>query len=289
MDYEVQVATDLLEGPLHSFDPTLPAQVDIHATENPILSREVIERLEKAVGLASYMHGSPDSVTHQGVFDLLSSEYVLADQEYGADAAEALGKGFNLPVDYMARDPIALLNHGGDLINLAEATRHEQAASRLTTQRIELSLNRIGVTQKPARSHLNTSLEVDFMRLARLADTWIPLPTYDGFKPSEKPRRYRPLYQKVHGCVNRSLVELWREFLVFFIPTVLLCRVFTHFTVIGWTTKSGKPQGRQLFDARDDRGGCPLNPKDRKEFTQRIREEWGAITNASLQDICVMI
>ena len=288
-DYDVQIAVDLTEGPPHSCDPSNPEQIENPATREPTLTQDAQERLKKAVGLASWMHDSPGSLSQEDLYHLLVSAYVLADDEYGSDAAEALGKGFKLPVESMSRDPKALLKHGGDLIHLAEATRLDQAATRLTLQRIELSLNRLGVSGSSPRALLSSSLQVDFARLSRLAMTGIPLPTYEGFKPTGKPREYRPLYKKVHGCVNRSLVELWREFLVFFIPTVLLCRVFTHFTVIGWTTKSGKPQGRQLFDARDDRGGSPLNPRDRKTFTERIREEWGPITNASLADICNMI
>jgi hypothetical protein len=62
-----------------------------------------------------------------------------------------------------------------------------------------------------------------------------------------------------------------------------------HFTPIGWTTKEGNPDGRNLFDAKDARGASPLNPVDKEQYTEDIRSEWGNISNADLPSICRMI
>ena len=94
----------------------------------------------------------------------------------------------------------------------------------------------------------------------------------------------------MHNGVNRSLIDLFRSHLVLLLPTIFLARLsLIHFTPIGWTTKEGNADERNLFDAKDSRGASPLNPGDKEAYTDDIRAEWGCITHADLAIICKMI
>jgi hypothetical protein len=222
--------------------------------------------------------------------DMLREAYSLADLDFGISEAVSAGQGYELPLPTMMRDLDDLVLCEGDLCCLAEKNFRERAPSRLNIERIHNSLHRLGVDGTPLASKLSETERVDFVRLCRLADEGIPLATYDEFTASTKPRKLRDLYVQVSECVNRSLYKLWEEFLVLMVPTIVLIHLaIVHFTPIGWTTKPGTFEGRQLFDAKDTRGGYPLNPTDKVAYTDYIRHEWGCIQNADLNEICTMI
>ena len=289
LDYDVPIAVDLTSGHQYTTDPS-PSIAQTPDLLLPIsLPPTMVEQIERALALAMILHGTDTLIQKPHLQSLFTEAYTLADQDYGVGEAVAAGKGYVLPTGDLLRDSKALLQCNGDLAQMAQTTREEQAPVRLTPHRIDLSLDRPDVHGSIPRSSLHPELLLDFVRLYRLASSGIPLPTYDGFTPNGGPGKIRPLYKQVHSCVNRSLVDLWKDSLVFLIPTALVCRVLCHYTTIGWTTKSGKKQGRQLFDAKDSSNGSPLNPTDRKSFTERLRDEWGPIENASLSDICKMI
>jgi hypothetical protein len=219
---------------------------------------------------------------------------MVADHDFGIQAAIDAGENYQLPTDEMVRDLTTVVQCDGNLVTLAEHVKREQAPNRLSIERIILSLDRPSLDGSTPRSSLSSMGKIDFVRLARLANTGIELPLYDGFNPSSttlrKTRKIRTLYQQVHNGVNRSLIDLFRSSLVLLLPTIFLLQLsLVHYTPLGWTTKEGSPNGRTLFDAKDGKGASPLNPADKERYTEDIRSEWGDISNADLAAICRMI
>jgi len=71
----------------------------------------------------------------------------------------------------MIRDVAAVAECGGSLEELAARIRTQQEPTRLSLQRIVLSLDRLCLDGTTPRMHLNIDDQVDFFRLARLAHT----------------------------------------------------------------------------------------------------------------------
>ena len=271
------------------YDPTHPEDgLPVH--EPPQLSEKATKTLEEAMSTAVWLQSESGVLDREQVNRMLRTAYSITDQEFGVDDAVSAGKGYEFPPDMIERDMASLLDNGGNLIELAKKNFERLAPRRLNIERIRQSLSRTGVNGAKPVENLSEAEKVDFIRLCRLAQDGMKLPTAEGFSPNTKPRKMRELYKEVHQCVNRSLHGLWSDFLVLVLPTLYLIHLgLCHFTPIGWTTKTGKHEGRQLFDAKDNRGGHPLNPEDKKEFTNNIRYEWGKIENADLELFCKQI
>jgi len=291
MDYKVPVAVDLLSHFEPSNSPFNPIQLS-KQPPLPVLPPDIALRVDKALLLAERLRNSP--IDRAPALDFFAEAYTVADRDFGVQEAIISGNNFQLPLDEVQRDLAAVVECNGNLVTLASRIKNEQSSYRLSLERIVLSLNRPGLDGESPRTHLTQPDQIDFIRLGRLAHTGITLPIYDGFTPSiastRPTRKIRTLYQQVHNGVNRSLVDLFRSHLVLLLPTVFLLRLnLVHFTPIGWTTKEGNPDGRNLFDAKDARGASPLNPVDKEQYTEDIRSEWGNISNADLPSICRMI
>jgi hypothetical protein len=291
MNYEVPMAVDLLGHFETSSSPFNPTQLSKQPSL-PVLPPEIALRVDKALLLAERLRNSP--IDRASALDFFAEAYTVGDRDFGVQEAITSGNNFQLPLDEITRDLAAVVECDGSLVELASKVKSEQSSTRLSHDRIVLSLDRPGLDGKTPRMCLTVPDQIDFVRLGRLAHTGITLPIYDGFAPSSastRPtRKIRTLYQQVHNGVNRSLVDLFRSHLVLLLPTVFLLRLnLVHFTPIGWTTKEGNADGRNLFDAKDGRGASPLNPVDKEQYTEDIRSEWGTISSADLASICRMI
>ena len=289
IDYPVPIATDLLTR----YPPTSVTRAPtIETGYTPLPLPDGIRSLvDQAIELATFLHTSP--VDSERAYAFFAEAYKVVDTDYSIQDAVDAGEGFQMPIDGMNRDVHHLVRYGGNLVNMAKEVQCSQAHLRLSVDRINLSLDRGSLHGGTPRRLLSPSLPVDFIRLARLAHHGIKLPSYDGFVPSSAsptPRKIRSLYKQVHQCVNRSIVDLYRDHLILLLPTVCILRLMLfHQTPIGWTTKEGKREGRTLFDAKDSRGPSPLNPSDKQKYTDNLRREWGSIEHADLQQICKMI
>lgn len=291
MNYGVPVAVDLLSRYDVSCTPFNPLQLSTKPPL-PVLPPQIAAQVELALMLAARMRQEP--LNRASVFSFFAEAYMAADRDFGVQEAIKSGNNFQLPMLEMTRDLAAVAECNGSLVDLAAQVRRTQAPTRLSLERIALSLDRPSLDGTTLRMHLSPEDQIDFVRLARLAHTGIELPLYDGFTPSsatQRPtRKIRSLYQQVHNGVNRSLIDLFRSHLVLLLPTIFLLRLaLIHFTPIGWTTKEGNADGRNLFDAKDSRGASPLNPGDKEAYTEDIRTEWGCIEHADLATICKMI
>ena len=293
MQYPVPMAVDLLFGSIPSTNPsTSTAESSLQAP--PPLPGHILERVEAALELATFLRDAP--VNRERTIAFFSQALTVADRDYSIQDAVSVGDNFQLPTEELLRDVRRLVSSGGDLVHLARHVQHERSHGRLSIHRIDLSLDRRDIEGSTPRLHLSPSLKLDFARLARLAHHGIKLPTYDGFTPTSattSQRRIRPLYKQVHQCVNRSVVDLFRDHLVLLLPTVFILRLMLyHQTPIGWTTKESKKEGRTLFDAKDSRGSSSLNPTvddNKHQYTEDLRAEWGSIQHADLRQICEMI
>jgi hypothetical protein len=96
----------------------------------------------------------------------------------------------------------------------------------------------------------------------------------------------RKLYRQVKGAVNKKILELWEEELVFILPKTVCSRLSLHYTPIHWTTKVGKKGGRILFDSSDDKHGQCLNSERVKELVEAY---YGKIEHPSIQDMVTSI
>ena len=291
MNYNLPIAVDLLSRYDASCSPFNPIQLSTNLTL-PVLPPSIATRVDQALHLAAQMRREP--INRASALDFFAEAYTVADREFGVQEAIRSGNNFQLPTGEIIRDLAAVADCGGSLVEMVRTVQRQQAPTRLSLARIQLSLDRLGLDGTSPRMHLSPDQQIDFFRLARLAHTGIELPFYDGFTPSsatQRPtRKIRALYQQVHNGVNRSLVDLFRHHLVLLLPTIFLLRLqLFHFTPIGWTTKEGNADGRNLFDAKDGRGASPLNPGDKEAYTSDIRSEWGLISHADLAAICKMI
>ena len=291
MTYDLPMAVDLLSRYDASCSPFNPQQLS-PKPPLPTLPPEISQRVQLALRLAGRLRGTP--LDSQLAYDFFCEAYAVADHDLGIQEAIASGNNFQLPMGEMIRDVAAVAECGGSLEELAARIRTQQEPTRLSLQRIVLSLDRLCLDGTTPRMHLNIDGQVDFFRLARLAHTGMQLPPDRSFVPSgaghRKTRKIRKLYQQVHHGVNRSMVDLFRSQLVLFLPTVFLLHLaLIHFTPIGWCKKEGNADGRSLFDAKDSRGASPLNPTDKEQYTENIRTEWGNIRHADLSEICRMI
>jgi len=261
MKYHVPMAVDLLFGAVPTTDPSTSAP-DPSLLVPPPLPTHMIDRVEAALELASFLRDAP--VDRDRTIMFFAQALTVADRDYSIQDAVSVGNNFQLPAHALLRDVRRLVSSGGDLVHLARHVQHERSQGRLSVRRINLSLDRQDIDNSTPRLHLSPSLKLDFARLARLAHHGIKLPIYEGFTPTSattSQRKIRPLYQQVHQCVNRSVVDLFRDHLVLLLPTVYILRLMLyHQTPIGWTTKEGKKEERTLFDAKDGRGSSPLNP-----------------------------
>ena len=291
MDYQLPIAVDLLSRYEASCSPFNPLQTSTKLPL-PVLPPQIVTRVDLALLLAAQMRQEP--INRVSALDFFAEAYTVADRDFGVQEAIRSGNDFQLPTEEIVRDLAAVADCGGSLVEMASRVQRQQAPTRLSLARIQLSVDRLGLDGTSSRRHLTADQQIDFIRLARLAHTGIELPLYEGFTPSsatQRPtRKIRSLYQQVHNGVNRSLVDLFRHHLVLLLPTIFLLRLtLFHFTPIGWTTKEGNADGRNLFDAKDGRGASPLNPGDKEAYTADIRSEWGLITHADLTTICKMI
>ena len=291
MDYQLPIAVDLLSRYEASCSPFNPIQTSTKLPL-PVLPPQIVTRVDLALLLAAQMRQEP--INRVSALDFFAEAYTVADRDFGVQEAIRSGNDFQLPTEEIVRDLAAVADCGGSLVEMASRVQRQQAPTRLSLARIQLSVDRLGLDGTSSRRHLTADQQIDFIRLARLAHTGIELPLYEGFTPSsatQRPtRKIRSLYQQVHNGVNRSLVDLFRHHLVLLLPTIFLLRLtLFHFTPIGWTTKEGNADGRNLFDAKDGRGASPLNPGDKEAYTADIRSEWGLITHADLTTICKMI
>jgi hypothetical protein len=291
MDYQLPIAVDLLSRYEASCSPFNPIQTSTKLPL-PVLPPQIVTRVDQALLLAAQMRQEP--INRVSALDFFAEAYTVADRDFGVQEAIRSGNDFQLPTEEIVRDLAAVADCGGSLVEMASRVQRQQAPTRLSLARIQLSVDRLGLDGTSSRRHLTADQQIDFIRLARLAHTGIELPLYEGFTPSsatQRPtRKIRSLYQQVHNGVNRSLVDLFRHHLVLLLPTIFLLRLtLFHFTPIGWTTKEGNADGRNLFDAKDGRGASPLNPGDKEAYTADIRSEWGLITHADLTTICKMI
>ena len=269
-----------------SSDTTHPQQAEDRAAL-PVLPETFRTTICRSLEIAGWMQSTVDFPAVEPMFQ---EAYSLADMEYGVAEAVKSGDGYKLPMDKLIRDMLRMEANDGSLEALAQETLTRREPVRLSITRIELSLDRLGLDERSARTGMSTDVAIDLIRLARIALRGPILPEYENFIPTPKPPKVRPLYKEVHACVNRSFYRLWEQELCYMLPTRLIMRVpRAHFTPIGFILKTGSKDGRTLFDAKDSRSRTPLNPMESDAYKDDIRVEWGHLYHPDLDDICTMV
>ena len=221
--------------------------------------------------------------------DIFSDAFLLASKEYGIEEAVAIGNNFRIPTTLLSRDLKSLVECKGSLRLLASRVMVERSPQRISIERIEAALNRLDLHGCCPRDSLNSESTLDALRLARLAAGGIPIPRYPGFSPNNRPPKHKQTYRQVYEALNATIVQLWEQCLVFFLPTsCLLALGGIHFTPVGWTTKPGKKAGRYLFDARSKSAGTPLNCYDDGHLDD-LRAEWGTLTLPTIHSLAQAI
>lgn len=214
-----------------------------------------------------------------------SDAFLLASKEYGIEEAVAIGNNFRIPTTILSRDLRSLVDCNGSLRQLASRVMTERSSQRISIERIEAALDRPDLQGRCPRDSLDLEHTLDALRLARLAAGGIPIPRYPGFSPNNRPPKHKRTYRQVYEALNATLVQLWEQCLVFFLPTsCLLALGGIHFTPVGWTTKPGKKAGRYLFDARSKSAGTPLNCYDDGHLDD-LRAEWGTLTLPTIHSL----
>lgn len=213
---------------------------------------------------------SPDRVQ---LNHFLGDVMAVSGWNYDDKAAKEWGNGFRLPKDVGARDMSLFTCHHHDIEKAVTALRQTTRHDRLSHSRVS---NCVPVD------------DPDYERIVELATVGIRVHTSIDFQPNRSPPKLRQLYVQTSGAVDRMLYELHQDNLLFILPlwyVRLHLSSSIHFSPLHWAKKSGKPCGRPIFDASDDKYGA-LNSED---ATSQAEEHYGAIHHPTITDIILMI
>jgi hypothetical protein len=195
----------------------------------------------------------------------------VTDGEYGIQEAITWGSDFKWPQDIGKRDSSRALEASYELEDMIRRHRRVNGKKRLCVERVNRLVNKE---------------DEDYERLISLSGGMIVF-TDEMFIPNNKPPPLRSLYTTVCNAVNKVLVELWKEELVFILPKSITPKFGTvHYTSLHWTKKKMKESGRYLFDARDDKYGSALNSDKARE---KLEEYYGPINHPTINDLIIMI
>jgi hypothetical protein len=126
----------------------------------------------------------------------------------------------------------------------------------------------------------------DFTTIRELAEGMTVL-TAEDFVPNCNTPPIRRLYAQLSNAVNKMLLDLWHNELVFILPTSTARNIpGIHYSPVHWTRKRGKKSGRNLFDSSDGATGHALNSVIAREL---LRSKYGNISHPTIFDIVIMI
>jgi len=203
---------------------------------------------------------------------VVEEAYRTTDLDFAVEAAVEWGAGFVWPSNVHVRDEARAKKHGFRLCDMAEEVHEEMLPDRLSSDRI---------------SQWVPESDPDLVRLQGLVRGMRVLTDTTEFSPNGKPPPLRKLYERVKGAVNKTLLALWEEGLVFIVTKeVAQMMGKLHYTPTHWTKKVGKPGGRYLFDSKDRKFGPALNSDRAREL---LRELYGDIIHPTIEDIIIMI
>jgi len=194
----------------------------------------------------------------------------ITDQMYGITEAIDYGKDFVWPEGTCDRDLKRAIDSNFSVERMAAERHQVERSSRLSKARVKAVV---------------PLSDPDYKLLMDLVDG-IRLFRDDSFVPTASPPPMRKLYRQVKGAVNKKILELWGEELVFILPKTVCGQLNLHYTPIHWTTKVGKKGGRILFDSSDDKHGQCLNSESVKELVETY---YGKIEHPSIQDMVTSI
>ena len=202
--------------------------------------------------------------------ELIAECCSTTDQMYGITEAIDYGKDFVWPEGICDRDLNRAIDSNFSVERMAAERHQVERSSRLSQARVKAVV-------PPS--------DPDYKLLMDLVDG-IRLFRDDSFVPTASPPPMRKLYRQVKGAVNKKILELWEEELVFILPKTGCSQLNLHYTPIHWTTKVGKKGGRILFDSSDDKHGQCLNSERVKELVETY---YGTIEHPSIQDMVTSI
>jgi hypothetical protein len=226
------------------------------------------DRVEMVSELINELRGE-EKVDLDEVRRLVTRAYKVTDEDFELRDAIEWGQGFRWPEEVFVRDWEVIERAGG--LERAVQERHESMkCDRLSTERIDRWIEE----------------GADKERLKGLVGG-MQVFVSDDFSPNLRPPPMRSVYRQAAGAVNRLLLDLWHEGLVFIVPTIKAMQIMgVHFSPTHWARKAGKRGGRNIFDSTDNKHGCAINSEGGKN---KIIQAWGEIQHPTLDDLVRMI
>ena len=209
--------------------------------------------------------------TYENITAIIDEAYDAEEQDYGRNEAIQWGSDFQWPLDIINRDMLRFYSSNKDISVMTSEVHSTAKHDRLSVNRVD--------------AYVSTS-NPDFVILRELADGMTVL-TADDFIPNCKPPPIRKLYTQLSNPVNKMLLDLWHDDLVFILPTSTATNIpGIHFSPVHWTKKRGKKSGRNLFDSSDSASGQALNSIEARDM---LRTKYGDIKHPTIVDIILMI
>lgn len=210
--------------------------------------------------------------------EVAQKSYLLADEVYSAQDAEAWGDNFVVSDKLVESDERLFKASMRDLKTMTQRRKKTLEPNRLNQYRIEQHLRK----DNPEKE-----------KLLLLAEKGMPLMLRPGFVANGTGHlpALRKTYINVKSAVNRLLVENFHDQGLAFILTKKTALEIPgiHFSPLHWTEKQGKRQGRPIGDCSDggnEKGNEPLNSTHTKEQSDIL---WGTIKHPSIDSATRMI
>jgi hypothetical protein len=205
------------------------------------------------------------------LIDLIEQAYITTEDEFGIREAVEWGSEFAWPENITVRDNDLAKSCNYELPKMILKERQKTKDNRLSVDRI---------------NSLIDQSDPEYARLISLANG-MKVFTNRSFILNKLPPTIRPLYSRVQGAVNKTIVDLWKDNLVFILSNEEAKKLGDlHFSPVHWTKKKGKKSGRYLFDASDSNHGSCLNSQ---EASDMLQEYYGVIIHPTIDKLIRMI
>jgi hypothetical protein len=209
---------------------------------------------------------------NKSIRNIVVEAYKTANENYGIEEAIQWADNFSWPKNIADRDLRLFETSEYSLSRMTRCHHRNMAPNRLSRDRI----NRVVGLHDPDRKLLLDL--VNGMRVFVASD----------FQPNASPPPQRSLYKRVSSAVNKLLYDLWKQELVYILPTAIVkSKVLgLHYSPAHWTIKTGKKCGRNIFDSSDSSHGNALNSD---EANKLINTYYGDIKHPGIGDLVDMI